>query len=418
MRCSPRRRLPGPRTFPILVRQTRRAQRTPRLHPEPTCNTCSAPIRGRAGDAPRAASRPHGARSPRWRTRRYPPSASSSSASSDCRGSPGRRARRRHLSDLHRLPRDRVHRNAGRGALEAADVSPFALTRVLYPRLEQRLDHRRGAPQARRLWHRAAAPAAARWRTNSAPVACPRCRSRHRVHQPIRLDSLQGAAPMPRLPGAVRMLQMHLKFHPLKSRPWIAPPRTPCASRWRFLLNCAISSSFTPANTSPCGARSMASRSGAPIRSSPRRAVRCFGSVCASRPAGACRGNSRGGSGPAIPWTWEPRSDGSARRWIRRGPVLCRVRGGQRHHAGALPGDGHPDARAEKPVHVDLRQPQYRPHHVPRGNARPQEPVHRPILGVFRDEPRAPACRAHEWPHRWRQSPGPRARGSRNRVGG
>ena len=57
-------------------------------------------------------------------------------------------------------------------------------------------------------------------------------------------------------------------------------------------------------------------------------------------------------------------------------------------------------ARAAKPLHADLRQPQHGAHHVPRGHARAQESPSRPILGAFRDEPRAATHRAAQWADR------------------
>ena len=42
-----------------------------------------------------------------------------------------------------------------------------------------------------------------------------------------------------------------------------------------------------------------------------------------------------------------------------RARTLRRLRRGQRHHTGPVPGRGHPGARAREPLHPDLRQPQH-----------------------------------------------------------
>jgi ring-1,2-phenylacetyl-CoA epoxidase subunit PaaD len=67
-----------------------------------------------------------------------------------------------------------------RGALEAADVSPFAITRVLDPAWSSDWITEQGRRKLAAYGIVPPPPAASSgWRTNSAPVACPRCRSTH-----------------------------------------------------------------------------------------------------------------------------------------------------------------------------------------------------------------------------------------------
>jgi len=65
-----------------------------------------------------------------------------------------------------------------RGALEAADVGPFALTRVLDPAWSSDWITEEGRRKLAAYGIVPPPPAASSgWRTNSAPVACPRCSS-------------------------------------------------------------------------------------------------------------------------------------------------------------------------------------------------------------------------------------------------
>ena len=71
----------------------------------------------------------------------------------------------------------------GRRKLEAFGIAPPA--------------HAVGTPQ--RLWRA------------DAPAACPRCGSKqHDAAERVRIDALQGALPLRRLPRALRLLQVHL----------------------------------------------------------------------------------------------------------------------------------------------------------------------------------------------------------------
>ena len=113
------------------------------------------------------------------------------------------------------LPGDRSHPAVGgRGARGAPGFEPFASLRAV-ARLDQRLDQRRGATQARRLRHRAAGAggvaSARQVLREPRPIALPALQLAWiRNAQRIWLDALQSAASLPRLPGAFRVLQMHL----------------------------------------------------------------------------------------------------------------------------------------------------------------------------------------------------------------
>ena len=249
----------------------------------PRCSTCSAPIRGRAGERARAAAgmqRAHRSRRSRacaaaWRalarcqTRSYRRSASSISASSGSCACGRRRARGRTLADLHRMPGDRATSAQLRAArARGAPASARSRSRqVLVARLEQRLDQRGGARASSRAYGiappAAAAQPDARWRAARA-VACPSLSSmpldRDRMHQRVRLDALQGAAPLPRVPGAVRVLQVHLRCcSSIRSRSTAVRPHCRgrrVRARWRSRRRCASEfTASTPGSTSRCGAR-------------------------------------------------------------------------------------------------------------------------------------------------------------------
>jgi ring-1,2-phenylacetyl-CoA epoxidase subunit PaaD len=66
-----------------------------------------------------------------------------------------------------------------RGALEGADVSPFAVTRVLDPAWSSDWITEEGRRKLADYGIVPPPPAASWGRTSSAPVACPRCRSIH-----------------------------------------------------------------------------------------------------------------------------------------------------------------------------------------------------------------------------------------------
>ena len=137
----------------------------------------------------------------------------------DVRADGGTRRRRRH-ADVLRLPGHRRDRGRSRAALAAAGVDAC--------RIETRARRRRGRPtgwrrrratQAARVRHRAAgraprastSPASARCAARRVAVPCPRCGStRTRAPVAVRLDRVQGALPLPRLPRAVRLLQAAL----------------------------------------------------------------------------------------------------------------------------------------------------------------------------------------------------------------
>ena len=104
-----------------------------------------------------------------------------------------------------------------RRALEDAGVGTFAVTARARARLEQRLDHGRGAAQARTRTASSRRRRPRSLRARGAPRLAGLARrlsamplAENRMHQRIRLDALQGAAPLPRLSGAVRALQVHL----------------------------------------------------------------------------------------------------------------------------------------------------------------------------------------------------------------
>jgi hypothetical protein len=113
------------------------------------------------------------------------------------------------LAHLYGLPGDRSHRGARAARARGRRTGrPFAVTRARAG-LEQRLDH----PEGRRKLaaYGIVPPAGASSATPIGPSACPALPlGENRVHQRIRLDAVQGAAPLPRLPGAVRALQVHL----------------------------------------------------------------------------------------------------------------------------------------------------------------------------------------------------------------
>ena len=119
---------------------------------------------------------------------------------------------RHHHADLFRLPGDAVIADEIADALRAHGIE--------HVRLESRL-----SPAWTTDWiqRRAAAAQGLRHRAAEAPGAADRMPAlrlgRHRAHQPVRLDALQGAVPMPGLPRTVRLFQVlladHEQFHPL-----------------------------------------------------------------------------------------------------------------------------------------------------------------------------------------------------------
>ena len=215
------------------------------------------------------------------------------------------------------------------------------------------------------------------------------------------------------------MLQMHLSFHPLEV---VSVERTaedavcltlavPPALRERFLHHAG---QYVTVRRPIDGIEERRTYSIVTAAGRLGDAARCSGTDGRAHVAGACA---------AAPGRRQARCGHSGGTFSHGGgsgenPVLCRVCIGQRHHSGAVVGDRYPRARAAKPGYADLRQPQYGAHDVPRGDARPQEPLHREVLGVFRDEPRAAARGAHERPYRCRQGRGHGARDSRYRVRG
>ena len=108
-------------------------------------------------------------------------------------------------------------------ALAAKGLREAAARTAAFAALDHRLDQRRGPRKAARLWN---CPADRRHRRRTGvlvrriarlagrsnlAVACPRCGSaQYRKYQPVRLDPLQGELSLPRLPGAVRLFQVHL----------------------------------------------------------------------------------------------------------------------------------------------------------------------------------------------------------------
>jgi len=111
-------------------------------------------------------------------------------------------------------PATEVIRIAVRAALDTGGHADAVLEEVLFAPLDQRMADERGACQTQGLRH--CAPRRAGFECPP-PVGCaardvsalrqPRKRARERV----RLDALQGALPLRRLPGAFRLLQVSLR---------------------------------------------------------------------------------------------------------------------------------------------------------------------------------------------------------------
>ena len=143
----------------------------------------------------------HGRARRACRTRKSRSSRSSTSASSAA--SPTIRRGADH-PDLYRLPGDRSpssRRSATRSTPPASTTSPSR--RVLFPPWTTDWISERGQRAAARLRHR---PARARRRPRLPAMRL----DRHRGSQPLRLDPVQGAMALQRLPGAVRPLQVPL----------------------------------------------------------------------------------------------------------------------------------------------------------------------------------------------------------------
>ena len=91
-----------------------------------------------------------------------------------------------------------------RAALDAAGFRDVRDRDHAVAALDHRLDQRERQGEARRLWHR---PAERRRARGGLPAMR---LGRHRGDQPLRLDAVQGAVALPRLPRAVRPVQVPL----------------------------------------------------------------------------------------------------------------------------------------------------------------------------------------------------------------
>ena len=142
----------------------------------------------------------------------------------DVRWDDGDEPRRHRHADLFRLPGHRRHLARDRAALCATRASSdVRLERRIAPPwttdwISRRRPRASCAPTAssRRSARRRGAGAHAR--PQAARDRLPALRlDRHRAGQRVRLDALQGAVPLPGLPGALRLLQVPLMaaFHPL-----------------------------------------------------------------------------------------------------------------------------------------------------------------------------------------------------------
>ena len=254
-----------------------------------------------------------------------------------------RRARRRRLS--RRRDRDRARRRPGP------------------PTGSARRARRSSRPMASRR----------RSRPGSARSNCPQCGStRHRGDQPLRLDAVQGAMALPRLPRAVRPVQVPLNERRLPHPDDRRGRRRDRRGALDPLRRARGIARDLPLQARPASdaarPRSAARRCGAIIRSaSRRRTTSCM--VTVKRIAGGAfsnwaNDNLKPGDGD--------RGDGAARQLHlgvrgRRGQSLCRLRRRLRDHAGHVAAqDGLAD-RAREPLHPVLRQSRQQFDHLPRG---------------------------------------------------
>ncbi len=190
---------------------------------------------------------------------------------------------------------------ASRAAIEAAGLGPIRVETAARAGVVERLDQRRRPTQARRLRHRAAGPlrvpgrAAAPLRPRVAALPALR-QPAHRAAVRVRVDRVQVAASLPRVPRAVRALQADLSDAavPSAARPRDRGRHAGGGDRLvrRARRTCARRSASRRASTSRCARRSTASTCAARIRSAPASTT----ASCASASARCARASSRTGS--------------------------------------------------------------------------------------------------------------------------